>query len=398
MTEKDKKYEKQIWQKLYSHEGEVYGYIKNAVNSSEIAKDLCQDVYLQALKNLKNLDPDRSLKNWLITVARNRVVNFYLQKKRRQFEMINEDALQTEMDESKFDEPFQSALSSLPERQKHIFILREIDGLSYDALSREMNLSVQAATSLISRARAGFTKAYLLYFLPQWFRENAGYLEIQDIARFINSFEPPDDLLNQIHRKSQAYFDQIRNEWDHVRNNYFDESRLDEIFSLLNGQENKNILDLGSGTGFVAIHNALRGAKVTGIEINQIMLRQLIAIKKSLSLKDFSILKANISQLPVKSKSCDQVFISLALHHVPDPADLIFVSAEILQKGGYLVVVDFMRHNNKELADKMRDLWLGFNPLVLRKWARKAKLTETAFRSWHSTENIDVFYQIFKKQ
>lgn len=386
-----------IWSELHAYESEVFGYIKRSVGSADLAQDLCQDVYLQALQKLDELDPQRSLKNWLITVARNRVINYYLKNKRRQFEQLTEDTLQTEIETGNFNAAFQSSLAGLPEKQKEIFILRELDGFSYQELARKLNITEAAATSLLKRARLNFSKSYLLYFLPDWFNENARYLEVQDIMRFINSFEPPENLLEQIEQKSQRYFAAIKDGWETIRCKFFSKRKLEEIFTYLGGQKNKSILDLGSGAGFVAVNCALRGNRVTGIEINTAMTAQLKQIKQNLKLPDIYLIRGNINHLPVKQNCFDQVFITLVLHHVAHPAGLIRQAAAALNIGGKMVIVDFKRHTNKESADIMRDLWLGFDPAVIRKWAGKSKLKEIRFHSWDTKEKISVFYQIFEK-
>ena len=125
-----------IWKILHSHEADVFGYIKHAVGSADIARDIYQDVYLQALQNINKLDTDRSLKNWLMTVARNRVINYFREKKRREFVAISEDNLQTDLSfHSDYENMIRRALEKLPESQKNIFIARELDELSYEAVS-----------------------------------------------------------------------------------------------------------------------------------------------------------------------------------------------------------------------------------------------------------------------
>ena len=163
-----------VWQELYSYEAEIFAFIKNAVGDADIAKDLFQDIYLSALKNLSSLDPQRSLKNWLFTTTRNRVINYFRFNSKREFSEIKEDSLQTRIKHSDDAELISQVLNQLPLRQKIVLLLREVDGFSYQEISQQLNLSVSAVTALLSRARENFQKYYVIHLLPDWFMEIEG--------------------------------------------------------------------------------------------------------------------------------------------------------------------------------------------------------------------------------
>ena len=67
----------------------------------------------------------------------------------------------------------------------------------------------------------------------------------------------------------------------------------------------------------------------------------------------------------------------MVLHHVPSPADVFNDSAQLLKKGGTLVITDLCRHNQTWAKDSCGDLWLGFEPEDLTRWAVAAGLEES---------------------
>ncbi|NOX89122.1 MAG: sigma-70 family RNA polymerase sigma factor [Calditrichaeota bacterium] len=387
-----------IWQKLRSYESEVFGFLKRSLGDGETARDLFQEVYLKALENIDRLDADRSLKNWLLTVARNRVINYYRDKSRRQFESINENHIVDAGHDDEIEEgAVQFALKALPERQKRIFLKRELDGLNYNELSSEFGLTPAAVNSLLNRARSNFKKHYQLYFLPDWVKKNSGKLPVEDLLRFIHVSSVHGDVVRQAHEKSQRFFSDIRHEWDKLRERFFPEERLREIFNRLGSLENKIILDAGSGAGMIAVKAALRAKRVFAAEINPSMIRQLRMLKEKLVLRNLIIIRNDIRRFCFKPQSADAVFATLVLHHLPRPEIWLKETAAVLKKGGRLVIVDFDRHGNKQLADMMHDLWLGFPPDLVKRWANQAQLELVDSRTWNSEEGIPVYYQIYEK-
>jgi ArsR family transcriptional regulator len=69
----------------------------------------------------------------------------------------------------------------------------------------------------------------------------------------------------------------------------------------------------------------------------------------------------------------DVVFAVRVLHHAPRPAHVVKQLAELCRPGGTLVVLDYVRHDDESMRAQA-DLWLGFEPAELRRFARGAGL------------------------
>jgi RNA polymerase sigma factor (sigma-70 family) len=387
-----------IWKILHSYEADLFGYIKHSVGSADIARDIYQDVYLQALQNIQQLDIDRSLKNWLMTVARNKVINYFREKKRREYVHLNDDSIQTEVHiNNEYDKHIGQALEKLPESQRNIFIARELDELSYDEMAKMTGLSQSAVTSLLDRARKNFAKAILIEMMPLELKRNADKLVLEDLARFVDSFESLDTLLLRIGERSQQYFAGICKTWDEIRNNFIDNHRLNNIFMKLGEQQNKIVADLGSGTGFIALHSALQGSEVFAVDLNSKMLRQQVGFMNKLNLHNINLIQADLNILPLNKAQFDQVFLTLVLHHIDDPPAMLEQAAGILKSEGKLILIDFLRHKDRKFADQMHDLWLGFEPDKIKKWLKKIGLTLIETSTWDTKQDIQVFYQIYTK-
>lgn len=73
------------------------------------------------------------------------------------------------------------------------------------------------------------------------------------------------------------------------------------------------------------------------------------------------------------AKGADAVFASRLLHHAPRPADVVVSLSELCRPGGAVVVLDYARHDDESMREQA-DLWLGFEPAELRRFARAAGL------------------------
>jgi DNA-binding transcriptional ArsR family regulator len=69
----------------------------------------------------------------------------------------------------------------------------------------------------------------------------------------------------------------------------------------------------------------------------------------------------------------DAVFAVRMLHHAARPPSLVKQLAELCRPGGAVVVLDYARHDDESMRDQA-DLWLGFEPSELRRFARAAGL------------------------
>jgi ArsR family transcriptional regulator len=70
----------------------------------------------------------------------------------------------------------------------------------------------------------------------------------------------------------------------------------------------------------------------------------------------------------------DVVFASRVLHHAPKPAIAMQALSRLARPGGALVVIDYAPHEDERLREHQADLWLGFAPAELVRYAASAGL------------------------
>jgi RNA polymerase sigma-70 factor, ECF subfamily len=142
------------------HSSRIFGFCLSRLGSREEAEDAVQTTFLNAQRGLgRGVVPDYELA-WLFKIAQNVCHNRHQSARRRgRVEATHDlDALQDvlatpERGSSVSLADLTRALSGVPERQRRALLLREFQGLSYEEISVELDVSVAAVETLIFRAR-----------------------------------------------------------------------------------------------------------------------------------------------------------------------------------------------------------------------------------------------------
>ena len=74
------------------------------------------------------------------------------------------------------------------------------------------------------------------------------------------------------------------------------------------------------------------------------------------------------------SPGADVVLAARMLHHAPRPQAAVAELAQLLAPGGALMVIDYERHQDEAMRTGQADLWLGFEPAELSRYALAAGL------------------------
>lgn len=143
----------------------LFGFIRKRVNNEADAEDILQDVFYQFIGNTQ---PIEQLSGWLFTVARNKITD----RQRKHKPLALEDSFEKSEEEATFDwtelffeegndpeaqylrnlfwEALQEALNELPQEQRDVFILNEIEGVPFKIIAEQTGETVN---TLISRKR-----------------------------------------------------------------------------------------------------------------------------------------------------------------------------------------------------------------------------------------------------
>jgi RNA polymerase sigma-70 factor (TIGR02943 family) len=163
------------------------------VNNSDLAKDLVQDTYFSALKNLESFRGEASEKNWLFLILKNKITDHYRKQASGSLNSdnsagsvsqdifdenghwyketlpadwnINYDSV---IDSDEFSKTFGNCKNKLPELQNLVFCLKYIDEEKSDEICMKLGITSSNYWIMIHRAKLHLRKC----LEKNWFRSN----------------------------------------------------------------------------------------------------------------------------------------------------------------------------------------------------------------------------------
>lgn len=153
----------------------ITAYVYGLLNDHGRAEDITQEVFISALRRLRETDGAISFKPWIYEIARNGCIDEFRRMSRASIVSLDvgddSDALpQVQLadfttPETRWERKQQigdlcGAFSSLPDNQHRILVLRELEGMSYGEIGAQMGMSRPMVESTLFRARRRITKEY----------------------------------------------------------------------------------------------------------------------------------------------------------------------------------------------------------------------------------------------
>lgn len=135
-------------------------------------------------------------------------------------------------------------------------------------------------------------------------------------------------------------------------------------------------LEVGPGAGEFLQTLSPQFEKVIALDNSAEMLQQAKALCEETALSNIDFVNADTSFCRDHSEQVDCAVINMVLHHVPSPQQLINDVATSLNASGSLIVCDLCQHDQDWTRDACGDLWLGFSPDDLSRWANENNLSE----------------------
>jgi RNA polymerase sigma-70 factor (ECF subfamily) len=140
---------------------QFYGYAMSIclryTRSREEAKEILNDAFLKVFTKLESFDTDRSFKTWLSRIVINTALDHYRQEIRRDVFDNVEIADNVSVDETVISklshEELLMLIQKLTPSYRIVFCLSVIDGYTHEEIAEQLNISVGASKSNLSRAR-----------------------------------------------------------------------------------------------------------------------------------------------------------------------------------------------------------------------------------------------------
>lgn len=152
----------------------LLNFIYRTIGDRERAEDLVQEVFIRVHRHLHRFDQTKKFSTWIYTIASNLAKNelrnrsrnplVLFQTIRKQWE-ADHRPLQFEDSSSRPDELYrrrhlrelvEKSVAQLPEHHRVVFVLRELEGKSYEEIAEITGCNLGTVKSRLNRARNNF--------------------------------------------------------------------------------------------------------------------------------------------------------------------------------------------------------------------------------------------------
>src|ERR1700722_11781909 len=158
------------------YETRLLNFVYRTIGDREKAEDLVQEVFIRVYRHLHRFDRSKKFSTWAYTIASNLAKNELRNRSRNPlvlFQTImknwdDEDRpLQFEDSASRPDDLYrkrhlrelvEASVARLPEHHRQVFVLRELEGKSYEEIAEITACNLGTVKSRLNRARNSFAE------------------------------------------------------------------------------------------------------------------------------------------------------------------------------------------------------------------------------------------------
>jgi len=145
--------------------------------------------------------------------------------------------------------------------------------------------------------------------------------------------------LHPHHTKQLSYFGYEFGHVDKYELESWQKSYIEKVKKYMLGKSRKKVLiDIASGSGYVAIEMAKFGLNVIAIDLTPEAINNLNKYKKQFSLHSLTIKKCFAEKIPLPDKSVDFIVANAILEHIPNEKEAINEWKRILKPHGKMLI------------------------------------------------------------
>jgi RNA polymerase sigma-70 factor (ECF subfamily) len=174
--------EERAFQELVErYQTRLLNFIYRTIGDREKAEDLVQEVFIRVYRHLHRFDRSKKFSTWVYTIASNLAKNELRNRSRNPLVLFqtvqknfqDEDRpLQFEDTTARPDDMYrkrhlreivEESVAKLPEHHRNVFILRELEGKSYEEIAEITECNLGTVKSRLNRARNSFAEIIAPY-------------------------------------------------------------------------------------------------------------------------------------------------------------------------------------------------------------------------------------------
>jgi ubiquinone/menaquinone biosynthesis C-methylase UbiE/DNA-binding transcriptional ArsR family regulator len=267
-------------------------------------------------------------------------------------------------------------------RQDSFGVLELCQIFSIKQSSMSHHLKVLASAGLLSSRREANSIFYRrAYCAPE---HPFGALQ-QDIFNAVDAQTLSAEIQTQIRQLQQErsvaalhFFhenaNKFREQQDLIASYPIYSEQITQLLTSTQLNSKKIALEIGPGEGEFLSVLANEFSQVIALDISQNMLDKARTYADSKKIRNIEFILGDTQSLATHQIHADCIVANMVLHHTASPAEVFQDLSDALNTGGALLICDLCRHEQTWARDACGDLWQGFDPEEISRWAQTANL------------------------
>lgn len=158
------------------YQGRLLNFVYRTIGDRDRAEDLVQEAFIRVYRHIGRFDRSKKFSTWVYTIASNLAKNELRNRSRNPLVLFQtiasrfedeERPLQFEDPESRPDDQFrkrhlqevvEETVNRLPVHHREVFVLRELEGKSYEEIAEITGANLGTVKSRLNRARTAFAE------------------------------------------------------------------------------------------------------------------------------------------------------------------------------------------------------------------------------------------------
>jgi RNA polymerase sigma-70 factor, ECF subfamily len=147
---------------LEAYEAKISRYAKRFLRQPEDVKDIVQDIFIKAYRNIESFDPKRKFSSWLYRIAHNECVNFLKKKKLEKISCFDLDVLfprfacekyAEEINRQKIKDLLDLSINELNFKYREPMLLYYMENFDYQEISDILKIPINTVGVRLNRGK-----------------------------------------------------------------------------------------------------------------------------------------------------------------------------------------------------------------------------------------------------
>jgi RNA polymerase sigma factor (sigma-70 family) len=357
---------------------DIVRFFEEHLADREAAWDLCHEVFVRLLITLAAGTELRSPQHWLLRVAKNLLIDTYRHQQANPASLSLESwelaklagdatTFRLLLERTEILQIIVETFHALPAKDQRLLFWRDIERLPLQEMGLRTGTTDAVLSTELWRARKRLQMEYLRRLFQGVLAADEEILDhLHALIRF-DLIASPHDQLQQIEARSRAYFECIAPTWDAYVASAYEADLQERLTRLLSWRLDMTVLDVGTGTGYLAGMVAPLVGSVIGVDSASAMLAR-AGQKMAHSRYQHVVFKEGRAEaLPLATSSVDVAMCHMLLHHVVSPRTALDELRRVVRPGGYVLIIDAHAHNLRWTPEAFGDLHYGTDLKKVRK-------------------------------